>query len=127
MSKLKELGYDQGIRITRPWNTEMYEHNDRVSELKKERVLEAFKKAYALSDKEDFHTIAKIICGHGFGVGYPLRDIYTQCLREVEVMASWYMYEWCWPDLLKHGYVDPVDLEYVGYANSKTLVANNKL
>lgn len=112
---MKELGFDQGVRLTRPWNPEMYEHNARVSESKKEQVRKALTAVYQSGDTDALHEVCKAICSYGFGSGYSRKDMYTETKNELDRMADWYMYEWCWPTLIRKGYVREIDMEFVGY------------
>lgn len=112
---MKELGFDQGVLITRPWNPDMYAHNAIVSKNKKQHVLKALTTAYRAKDENALREISKAICAYGFGDGYTLKDIYNNTKRELDNMADWYMYEWCWPDLIKKGHVLEINVEFVGY------------
>ena len=48
MSKVKVLGKQYGIEITKPWSNEMYEHNDKVADLMKQSISESLQIAYTL-------------------------------------------------------------------------------
>jgi len=48
--KFKVLGVEQGITITRPFNNEMYAHNDKVREMQNEAIIAALE---SLKDSED--------------------------------------------------------------------------
>ena len=39
--KFRVLGVEQGITITRPFNKEMFDHNDNVREMQNEAILAA--------------------------------------------------------------------------------------
>ena len=43
----KEAKVEYGITITKPWSTEMYDHNDALAEVVKAKVLEMWNEAYA--------------------------------------------------------------------------------
>lgn len=43
----KEAKVEYGITITKPWSTEMYDHNDALAEVVKAKVLEMWNDAYA--------------------------------------------------------------------------------
>ena len=48
----KEAKVEYGITITKPWSTEMYDHNDALAEVVKAKVLEMWNKAYATEEAE---------------------------------------------------------------------------
>ena len=54
MSKVKVLGMEYGIEITRPWSSEMYEHNDKVMATMKEAIKVVLDRAYTDEPIADF-------------------------------------------------------------------------
>lgn len=48
----KEAKVEYGITITKPWSTEMYDHNDALAEIVKAKVLEMWNEAYATEEAE---------------------------------------------------------------------------
>ena len=59
MTKFKELGTNQGVRITRPWNDEMYAHNDKVAYHQHVAIKAALTRAS--KNEVDLRVIAKAI------------------------------------------------------------------
>ena len=115
MTKFKELGFDQGVRITRPWNPEMYQHNDRVASEMHSAILDAINKAWSSKDEPALRTIAKAINAYSLGHGYELSDIYDDAIKGLDQMANHWLHEWCWPDLIKAGLVEEISIAFVGY------------
>lgn len=48
----KEAKVEYGITITKPWSTEMYDHNDALAEVVKAKVLEMWNEAYKAAEAE---------------------------------------------------------------------------
>ena len=48
----KEAKVEYGITITKPWSTEMYDHNDALAEVVKAKVLEMWNEAYTTEEAE---------------------------------------------------------------------------
>lgn len=112
---MKVLGTQYGIQITRPWNKEMYEHNDKVSSTMKEAIFEALTKAYKLDNEDDVRIISKAICAYGHGHGYDLDGIYADACRELDMTQNHWLDSSCWPDLVKAGIVQDIPTKFVGY------------
>lgn len=117
MSKPKVLGMEYGIEITRPWNTKMYEHNERVAVNMKTAIAEALNGAFNEKDEPRLRTIAKAICSYGHGAGYEMSGIYEDARRQLEMAQNHWLHEWCWPDLVKAGLVQDIPVKFVGYKN----------
>jgi len=107
MKKTAKVEY--GIQITKPWNREMYDHNDAVAEAVKAKVLAMWTEAYeeleefveaydddcdedeiSLQDIDwDFATekmveIQKAVTCHGFGFGYTVGQVAETVETEIE-------------------------------------------
>ena len=115
MSKVKVLGMEYGIEITKPWSPDMYEHNDKVSVAMKEAIFEALTKAYKEDNEGDVRTISKAICAYGHGPGYDLDGIYEDACRELDMTQNHWLDSSCWPDLVKAGLVEDLEVKFVGY------------
>ena len=113
--KFKVLGTEQGITITRPFNNEMYAHNEMVREIQNEKVSEALQKLFEAGDEEMLAKAAKAICGYGFMTGFDLEDMYEDASRQIETQANNWMREDIWPGFLDLGLVQPMEMDYVGY------------
>lgn len=113
--KFKVLGVEQGITITRPFNKEMYDHNDKVREMQNKAVLAALEALKGSSDEELIKKAAKACSGYGYGDGYTRISMIKDAIQNVETSANHWMQEDIWPDFLKLGLVQAIDTDYVGY------------
>jgi hypothetical protein len=113
--KFKVLGTEQGITITRPFNSEMYDHNEKVREIQNEAIFAALTKVLAEEEDDLMYKVGKICSGYGYGVGFELEDIYEDAVRNVETSANNWMREDIWPGFLDLGLVQPMEMDYVGY------------
>ena len=101
-------------KVTKPWSSEMYDWNDKVSDLMKAEI-----KIQIEKNKDDFDKLNKLItlCG---GIqycsdSYEIEELYDECLKELEnVQNYWLNEEWAWS--VDNGIVtDCVNIEFVGY------------
>ena len=113
--KFKVLGTEQGITITRPFNNEMFDHNEKVREMQNEAIIEALTKVLAEEEDDLMYITGKICSGYGYGVGFELEDIYKDAVQNVETSANNWMREDIWPGFLDLGLVQPMEMDYVGY------------
>ena len=113
--KFKVLGVEQGITITRPFNNEMYAHNERVREMQNKAVIGALIKLKDSEDDELIQKATKACSGYGYGSGYDNIDMIEDAIKNVETCANNWMKDDIWPDFLKFGLVQPLDTDYVGY------------
>ena len=111
---MKVLGKKYGIEITKPWNNEMYDHNDKVADLMKAELKLALTKAYKSEDEELLRGVAKVICPSGYGVGFEMEDIYNESLRELEMVQNYWLHEE-YRYGVTQGIVPSVELEFIGY------------
>jgi len=100
-------------KVTKPWSKEMYEWNDKVSQLMKTEI-----KVQIENNKNDWDKLNQLIqlCGGiQYGDGYEVSDLYEGCLEELEnVQNYWLNEEWDWS--VKNGIVsDCVNVKFVGY------------
>ena len=99
MKKEKKVVY--GIEITKPWSSEMYDHNEMVAEAVRilvtqrwENALNAFEEELGeefMSDTEwsvvataEMKKIQRAITGYGFGFGYSVADVHHIIEGEIE-------------------------------------------
>lgn len=115
MSKTKVLGMEYGIEITRPWSTEMYDHNDKVSDNMKQAIRAALNNAYEECDDEDVRAIARAVCAYGHGYGYDIQGMYDDACKELEMVPNHWLNEFCWPELVDGEYVKDLDVKFVGF------------
>ena len=120
MKKVKQVKY--GIEITKPWSTEMYDHNEKVGNAVKAEVLEKWLNAlqraeteynenidieendgympeefyvreYTDVQTEEMVDIQKDITYYGFGMGFSVKDIDEEVKEELENAASYRLKE----------------------------------
>ncbi len=113
--KFKVLGVEQGITITRPFNNEMYAHNDKVREIQNDAIIEALESLRESEDSELVEKAVKSCSGYGYGSGYDQDDMIDDAIKNVETSNNSWMREEIWPDFIKLGLVQPIDIDYVGY------------
>jgi len=99
MKKEKKVVY--GIEIVKPWSSEMYDHNEQVAEVVREKVLGMWNEAMAefqdqyaesfMSDIEwhanTYESLRKIqtaVTCYGFGYGYDVARVEEIVLQELE-------------------------------------------
>ena len=114
MSKVKVLGTKYGIEITKPWNNQMYEHNDKVGAMMKDNILFALNEAYTKDDEKSLREIGKSVCAYGFGQGYSMVDMYAKIREELDRTQNYCLKEE-YPYLVKKGYVKEIEINFVGY------------
>ena len=108
----KEAKVEYGITITKPWSTEMYDHNEEVRTEICDTVLEMWEAAMILA-QEDFDSqleedqidcrfvdsdwdnaneamikIQKAVTCYGFGYGYTIEDIRSTIYRELDAIRE---------------------------------------
>ena len=118
--KLKVLGTDQGITITKPWNDEMYKHNDKVADIQKNKIRDAVEKAYANGQLSVLNTIHKAVSGYGV-MGMDIHEMHREALLQISLVQNYWLKDQAWNDLVKAKIVTPLDyyvdgvIDYVGY------------
>ena len=113
--KFKVLGVEQGITITRPFNNEMYNHNDKVREMQNDAIIAALESLKDSEDEELIEKATKACSGYGYGDGYDYNDMIDDAINNVETSANNWMMEEIWPDFLRLDLVSPLNVDYVGY------------
>lgn len=114
MSKEKLIEIIDGIRVTKPWNEDMYKHNDKVASEMKERIMFAANEFYKIDDEFNLRLIAESICAYGFGQGYDLDEIHHEIFRELDNIQNYWLND-VYPDMVKKGLVEPTTINFVGY------------
>ena len=114
MAKEKLLGTKYGINITRPWNADMYKHNNLVSEEMKTNIKLALKKAYEEKDDEKFIEISKYVCYYSFMYDWITDDNYDTALDDLSKMENYQLADE-YPWMVSKGLVPEVDQQFVGY------------
>ena len=104
MKKAKKVEF--GIEIVKPWSTEMYNHNEAVADVVRNKVflmwdaaMELLEQSLELNDEgfeidildlewkgyrnDDLLTIQKAVTYYGFGTGYTVGDVAEQVSQEI--------------------------------------------
>ena len=114
MTKYKVLGEKYGVTITRPWNAEMYKHNDTVREKMISNITNGLKKAYEAKDFDKLNIFSRALEGSIYGDSYRMSEMYRHLSQTAENAASWLLNQ-------EYGYlvhfelVEPVDVELIGF------------
>ena len=101
-----------GIKITKPWSKEMYEHNDKVADMMKENIVKSIVKY-----QDDFDKLNElmVLCGGiKYGDGYSIDELYADVHDEIYNVQNYWLNEE-YPHAVKQGLVEKVDLEFIGY------------
>lgn len=111
-TKQKVIGEKYGIAITKPWNNEMYAHNDSVAKEMKERIARAVKNRGR--SREELNEIATHVTAYKFGDSYSVNDIRNELLESIATLENyWLAQEYRY--LVQSGYVEPTDKDMIGY------------
>jgi len=113
--KFKVLGVEQGITITRPFNKEMFDHNDKVREMQNKAVVSALEGLRESEDEDLIEKATKSCSGYGYGDGYDYNSMIDDAIRNAEQESNSWMKNEIWPDFVRFGLVQPLDTDYVGY------------
>ena len=111
---MKVLGTKYGIEITRPWNKEMYDHNDKVADLMKAELRLALSKAFRTENEQLLRDVASVIDPCGYGMGFEVEDIYNDAMKNLDMVQNYWLNEE-YPYGVKKGIVPSVELEFIGY------------
>ncbi len=106
MKNQKSTNMEYGIEITKPWSSQMYEHNEVVSFKMKNNILKSWNKLigdlgdmnmdtpWRLFKKEDdVVKLQKSITGFSFGEGFSIGDVVREVKDEVEFMPNYRLHE----------------------------------
>lgn len=112
---MKVIEEKYGIQITKPWNSEMYDHNDMVATLMKSELRIAINKA---NDNDEVNTLNELItiCG-GIRMStdcYTQGEIWEECLKELETVQNYWLNQE-YPYAVSKGWVSEIGVEFVGY------------
>jgi hypothetical protein len=111
---MKTLGTKYGINITKPWNQDMYTHNEKIGEIMKTNIKKALIKAYSEDDEKSLREISKAVVAHGYGSGYGVNEIYDETILGIENSENYWL-NGEYPDLVRDGYVPELLEDMVGY------------
>jgi len=101
-----------GIKITKPWSKEMYDHNDKVSNLMKAEILLSIK-----NNKDNWDNLNElmVLCGGiKYGDGFDISDLYNDVVSQIDNVQNYWLNEE-YPYYVKKGLVSDIDLEFIGY------------
>jgi hypothetical protein len=101
-----------GIKITKPWSKEMYDHNNMVSQLMKLEIIKSI-----VNFQNDFDKLNElmVLCGGiKYGGSYDIEELKEDCLNEVDTVQNYWLNEE-YPFAVSNGLVDDVKLKFVGY------------
>jgi len=111
---MKTLETKYGINITKPWNQDMYTHNEKIGEIMKTNIKKALIKAYSEDDEKSLREISKAVVAHGYGSGYEIGDIYDETILGIENSENYWLNQE-YPDLVRDGYVPELSEDMIGY------------
>ena len=105
-----------GIKITKPWSKEMYDHNDKVADLMKAEILLSIKKN---KNNWDMLNELMVLCG-GIQWGPSLNgnddtsELYEEVMNQLDNVQNYWLNEE-YPYYAEKGLVSDIDLEFIGY------------
>jgi len=103
-----------GIKITKPWNNEMYNHNDKVADVMKIELENALDVIIESGNEDNLRDISKAICYCGFGSGFDFDDIAEQTKDELDKLQNYQLAEDL-PWFVKKGFINNPQYGFVGY------------
>jgi hypothetical protein len=114
----KTYGVKYGIVITKPWNKQMYEHNDKVSVEMKHNIFDALSKVYddalQYEDDTELKKVARQICYYGHGDGFEPDGIFEDAESELDNMPNYQLHE-VYADMEKDKLVPELEEYLIGY------------
>lgn len=111
MTKTKVLGEMYGITITRPFNSEMYRHNDKVAEIMKKNIIKAIKtRKY---NENDLNDMTRSITAYTYGM-MSAQEMREEMLAEVDNLQPWWLAQE-YGTLVEKGYCKPLKQYMVGF------------
>ncbi len=104
----------KNIQITKPWNKEMYDHNEGVSELMKDELSKKLLEAYASDNEDTMRNIGEIINPIQYGHGYNYHDIFDDLMKNIPDLQNFWLNEE-YPYGVEKGIVSKIKYEFIGY------------
>jgi hypothetical protein len=111
MSKVKVLGEQYGVTITRPFSREMYAHNNKVAAIMKENITKAINNRKYTADQ--LNEMTKSITAYTFGM-MSREEIREEMLAEVDRLQDWWLAQE-YPNLVEGGFCKEVKVGMVGF------------
>ena len=101
-------------KITKPWSNEMYEYNDYVAEFMKMEIETKINEAENNDDWDTLNELMTLCGGIKYGDGYTIGELWEDCLKELQNVQNYWLHEE-FPYAVSKGWVNDVDLKFVGY------------
>lgn len=117
-TKVKILGEQYGVTITRPFSKEMYAHNSIVADEAKSNIRRAVNNRKWTA--EELNEMTRSITAYTFGLWTSREEIREEMLKEVDVLQDWWLAQE-YPTLVKEGYCKPLKTGFVGFDKSNNL------
>jgi hypothetical protein len=99
--------YKHGIEITKPWSEDMYNFNDSIKEMYKERITALID---GLETEDQCQTVARIVNPYGYGFGYEVADMKKDMLNNLDSAES-YWYKEMIEVFLAEDFIDPIYMD----------------
>jgi hypothetical protein len=118
--------YRYGIEITKPFSTEMYDHNDAIALDMKRNILSEIHLSYSnamgttagLGDEDDnearLRKIGSAIEGSGYGEGFELDEIKDNIINSLANVENWYIHQE-YGYLCSEGIVPKLPMKMLGF------------
>lgn len=107
-----------GIKVTRPWSTEMYVYNDDIQKRQKEALehslQEIYEDAVGSDDTSRIKAFGKIVCGYGHGYD-EADDIYEDIRKSIHFAEKHWLREVYPEAVTKKFLVDNINKDYIGF------------
>ena len=111
-TKVKILGEQYGVTITRPFSREMYAHNSIVADEAKANIRRAVNNSKWTA--EELNDMTRSITAYTFGLWTSREEIREEMLAEVDRLQDWWLAQE-YPTLVKEGYCKPLKTGFVGF------------
>jgi len=114
-TKVKILGEQYGVVITRPFSKEMYDHNSAVAEIVKNNIKRAINNRKHTA--ADLNRMTKSITAYTF-CNSNREEIREHMLNEVDRLQDWWLAQE-YPNLVEGGFCKPLKVGFVGFDKLK--------
>jgi|TARA_B110000259_G_C13709811_1_gene279958 hypothetical protein len=112
---MKTIGTKYGIEITKPWNNEMYDHNDKVGELLKIELENTLDGIYDGGNctKSELNEVSSVF-SYKYGEGYDVKSMYPLIKEGIKELQNYQLaedIEW----LVKKNLIVTPKIGFIGY------------
>ena len=114
MKTKKQPKFEYGIEITKPWSTEMYNHNEELGEKLRIELMETLDRIVKYKGEIELRKFSKVICYSSFGEGFTLDDIVSETREQIEVIPNFQLNE-DFNYLEEQGYIKKQPKRFIGY------------